>query len=262
MKYISIASGSKGNCHLVQKKDSCILIDAGLSGKATIDAINMHDIDTSKLKAIFITHEHSDHIKGAGIISRKFDIPIYATELTWDAMSNKIGNIKDEHIKIIENDDKVCIGDLEISSIPIKHDAADPVAYNVTDGKRVLSILTDLGIVTKKVFEFIKKSNAIVLESNHDINMLEAGPYSYELKRRIKSNFGHLSNDSAGDVGVHLVKNGVTNIMLAHLSEQNNMPILAYQSVLSILSEQGIKVGADVELCVLQQNSVSKKIAV
>ena len=262
MKYISIASGSKGNCHLVQKKDSCILIDAGLSGKATIDAINMHDIATSKLKAIFITHEHSDHIKGAGIISRKFDIPIYATELTWDAMSNKIGNIKNEHIKIIENADKVCIGDLEISSIPIKHDAADPVAYNVTDGKRLLSIITDLGVVTKKVFDFIKKSNAVVLESNHDINMLEAGPYSYELKRRIKSNFGHLSNDSAGDVGVDLVKNGVTNIMLAHLSEQNNMPILAYQSVLSILSEEGIKVGADVELCVLQQNSVSKKIAV
>ena len=186
MKYISIASGSKGNCHLVQKKDSCILIDAGLSGKATIDAINMHDIDTSKLKAIFITHEHSDHIKGAGIISRKFDIPIYATELTWDAMSNKIGNIKDEHIKIIENADKVCIGDLEISSIPIKHDAADPVAYNVTDGKRLLSIITDLGVVTKKVFDFIKKSNAVVLESNHDINMLEAGPYSYELKITIK----------------------------------------------------------------------------
>lgn len=262
MKYISIASGSKGNCNLVEKKDSCILIDAGLSGKATIDAINMHDIDTSKLKAIFITHEHSDHIKGAGIISRKFDIPIYATELTWDAMSNKIGNIKDEHIKIIENADKVCVGDLEISSIPIKHDAADPVAYNVTDGRRLLSIITDLGVVTKKVFDFIKKSNAVVLESNHDINMLEAGPYSYELKRRIKSNFGHLSNDSAGDVGVDLVKNGVTNIMLAHLSEQNNMPILAYQSVLSILSEEGIKVGADVELCVLQQNIVSKKIAV
>ena len=262
MKYISIASGSKGNCHLVQKKDSCILIDAGLSGKATIDAINMHDIDTSKLKAIFITHEHSDHIKGAGIISRKFDIPIYATELTWDAMSNKIGNIKDEHIKIIENADKVCIGDLEISSIPIKHDAVDPVAYNVTDGKRLLSIITDLGVVTKKVFDFIKKSNAVVLESNHDINMLEAGPYSYELKRRIKTIFGLLSNDSAGDVGVDLVKNGVTNIMLAHLSEQNNMPILAYQSVLSILSEEGIKVGADVELCVLQQNIVSKKIAV
>ncbi len=262
MKYISIASGSKGNCHLVQKKDNCILIDAGLSGKATIDAINMHDIDTSKIRAIFITHEHSDHIKGAGIISRKFDIPIYATELTWDAMSNKIGNIKEEHIKIIENADKVCVGDLEISSVPVKHDAADPVAYKVTDGKRVLSIITDLGLVTKKVFDFVKKSNAIVLESNHDINMLEAGPYSYELKRRIKSNFGHLSNDSAGVVGVDLVKSGVSNIMLAHLSEQNNMPILAYQSVLTILSEQDIKVGADVELCVLQQNSVSKKIAI
>ena len=156
----------------------------------------------------------------------------------------------------------VCIDDLEISSVPIKHDAADPVAYKVTDGKRVLSIITDLGLVTKKVFEFIKKSNAIVLESNHDINMLEAGPYSYELKRRIKSNFGHLSNDSAGEVGADLVKNGVSNIMLAHLSEQNNMPILAYQSVLSILTEQGIKVGTDVDLCVLQQNSVSKKIAI
>lgn len=262
MDYISIASGSKGNCHFLHKNDTSILIDAGLSGKTALDAMSQHDIDTKKIRAIFITHEHSDHIKGAGIISRKLDIPIYATELTWQAMERKIGKIKEEHIKIIESADKISIGDLEVSSVPIKHDANDPVAYKITDGSSVLSIITDLGIITKSVFDFIKKSNAVVLESNHDINMLDAGPYSYELKRRIKSNFGHLSNDSAGEVGVDLVKLGTTNIMLAHLSEQNNMPILAYQSVLAILQEQFIKVGSDLELSVLQQNSVSKKIVV
>lgn len=262
MNYISIASGSKGNCHFLEKNKTSILIDAGLSGKATIDAMNTHDIDTKNIKALFITHEHSDHIKGAGIISRKLDIPVYATELTWQAMEKKIGVVSEKNIKIIKNEDKICIDDLQVISVPIKHDASDPVAYKVTDGKKDVSIVTDLGIITQKVFDMMKKSHLVVLESNHDINMLDAGPYTYELKRRIKSNFGHLSNDSAGQVAVDLVKLGTSRILLAHLSEQNNMPLLAYQSVVSILQENGIKAGYDIDLSVLEQIKVSEKIAV
>ena len=262
MHYISIASGSKGNCHFLEKDTTSILIDAGLSGKATIDAMKMHDIDITNLKALFITHEHSDHIKGAGILSRKLDIPIYATELTWAAMEQKIGLIKEKNIKIIKNEDSIDVGDFNIVSVPINHDAKDPVAYKITDGKKNVSIVTDLGLITQKVFDMMKKSEIVVLESNHDINMLDAGPYTYELKRRIKSNFGHLSNESAGNVAVDLVTKGTQKILLAHLSEQNNMPLLAYQSVVSILQDNGIKVGSDLELSVLEQTIVSKKIAV
>lgn len=260
MQYISVASGSSGNCHFVQKKETKILIDAGLSCKNIVSSLEKHDIDLKDIDAIFITHEHTDHIKGAGIVSRKFDIPIYATSGTWEKMSNKIGNIKEKNIKIIKNTDNINIGNLEISSTPIKHDAQDPVAYKITDGKRIMSIVTDLGIITKSVFEFIKKSQVVVLEANHDINMLDAGPYTYELKRRVKSNLGHLSNESAGECAIEMVKNSTYKIMLAHLSRQNNIPILAYQSVLSMLMEKGIKVGSDVYLSVLDQDYTSEKI--
>ena len=262
MQYISVASGSSGNCHFLQEKNTKILIDAGLSGKSIIDSLAKHDIELNDIKAVFITHEHTDHIKGAGIISRKFDIPIYSTQGTWESMMHKIGNIKEHNIKIIKNMDDVFIGDLKISSIPINHDAADPVAYKITDGKKALSIVTDLGIVTKQLMNFIKECEVIILEANHDINMLDAGPYTYELKRRVKSNFGHLSNDSAGECAASLVKEKAYKIMLAHLSRQNNIPILAYQSVLSILSEHGIKVGCDVELSVLEQFTTSEKVTV
>lgn len=262
MHYISVASGSSGNCHFVEKNKTKILIDAGLSGKNIIDSLDNHDINTNDIDAIFITHEHTDHIKGAGIVSRKFDIPIYATQGTWEKMQTKLGNIKEKNIKIIKNTDNISIGDLQISSVPINHDAQDPVAYKITDGKRVMSIVTDLGIVTKEVFEFVKKSEVIVLEANHDINMLEAGPYTYELKRRVRSDFGHLSNDSAGMCAMKMVNECAYKILLAHLSRQNNIPILAYQSVFSILAENGIKVGSDVELCVLDPFSTSEKMCI
>lgn len=262
MQYISVASGSNGNCHFLQKNNTKILVDAGLSQKNIVSLLAEHDTYLKDINAIFITHEHTDHIKGAGVISRKFDIPIFATEATWENMTSKIGNISEKNTNIISNSDNISIGDLDISSISISHDASDPVAYKISDGKKTMSIITDLGIVTKKLIDFVKDCSVVVLEANHDINMLDAGPYPYELKRRVKSNFGHLSNDSAGNFATMMVKENVQKIMLAHLSRQNNMPILAYQSVVSALSEHGIKVGFDLELSVLEQYSTSERINV
>lgn len=185
MQYISVASGSNGNCHFLQKNNTKILVDAGLSQKNICELLAEHDTYLKDINAIFITHEHTDHIKGAGVISRKFDIPIFATEATWENMTSKIGNISEKNTNIISNSDNISVGDLNISSISINHDAKDPVAYKISDGKKTMSIITDLGIVTKKLIDFVKDCSVVVLEANHDINMLEAGPYPYELKEEL-----------------------------------------------------------------------------
>ena len=262
MQYISLASGSSGNCHYVFEKDTGILVDAGIALKNIKESLQSHDVDMQSIKAVLLTHEHTDHAKSAGAVSRKLDVPIFATQGTFDAMESKLGKVKEHNIKVIGSQDEFDIGDLHIKSHKISHDAKEPVAFRVFDADSSISFLTDLGIVKKDIMDFINKSNAVVLEANHDVNMLEAGPYPYELKRRIKSQYGHISNDIAGKVSCELVKNGTTRIMLAHLSMQNNMPVLAFQSVASILRKSNIQVGCDLELQVLEPFMPSEMIHV
>ena len=151
LKYCSIGSGSSGNCHFVSYKDTSILIDAGLSGKRIITGLDDIDADIEKIKGIFITHEHSDHIKGAGILSRKLDIPIFANVKTWCAMKDKLGNIKEEHMKVFENDKTYSIGDIGIKPFSIPHDSVDAVGYNLFSNNEKMSIATDIGCVTENI---------------------------------------------------------------------------------------------------------------
>lgn len=257
MKYISLSSGSCGNSHYIESNNTKILIDAGISGKKIIDNLNEHEKNLQNLNAILVTHEHTDHIQSVGIISRKYDVPIYATEKTWEKMQNQIGNIKEKNIFIIDKEKNFFIEDLEISSFSTVHDAADSVGFCVNSGKKRISIVTDLGVVTQEVFEKIKGSDIAVVESNYDDQMLSFCSYSPSLKKRIRSEYGHLSNDEAGYLSIALVKSGTKKLLLAHLSRESNLPQLAFQTVGSILTSHNIT-PKDVSLDVLLRGKVSK----
>ena len=258
LKYCSIGSGSSGNCHYVGYKDTNILVDAGLSGKRITTGLKDIEVDIDKVKGIFITHEHSDHIKGAGIISRKFDIPIFANIKTWRSMKDKIGDIKDINMKVFENDKTYSLGDIIIRPFSIPHDSEDAVGYNFYAGTNdKLSIATDIGQITENIRKHLYKSKLVVLESNYDPNMIMMGSYPYSLKRRVMSEEGHLSNEDAGKFCVELVKEGTERILLAHLSKENNFPELAYETSKGILAQNNIIVGQDLKLDVLSRNEVS-----
>ena len=214
-------------------------------------------ISPLEISAVLVTHEHIDHIKGVGVFSRRYNIPIYANEKTWNKMYESIGDIDERNIKIIKNYEEFEVGDIGIKSFEIPHDAADPVGYSFFYDNKKISVATDIGVLKKSLFSAIQKSDTVLLESNHDINMLNVGSYPIPLKQRIKSDVGHLSNDDAGKAAEFLVRMGTEKIMLGHLSKENNYPLLAFKTVENILSEVDIKVGKDVKLKVAGCDEIS-----
>lgn len=244
LRFCSLFSGSSGNCQLIKTEKTTILVDAGLSGKKIQQEIINIGEDPKKINAIFITHEHIDHIQGAGILSRRFDIPIYANEKTWEAMSPSIGEIKEHNIKIISSDAQV--GDLFVQSFDISHDSAHPVGYNVYHKNRKISIVTDTGCVNQNIIDSIKEADLLLIESNHDEDMVLIGPYPWTLKRRVLGDYGHMSNDTAGELITKVLKRGTEIVLLGHLSKENNFPQLAYKTVENILIENGLEVNPGV----------------
>jgi len=257
MWFCSLYSGSSGNCIYVGTGNANILIDAGLSGKNIVHALDEIGVSPKKIDALLITHEHSDHIRGAGVLSRMFNIPIYANNSTWEIMQGSIGKVKDENIKIIGIDEYFTVGDIDIKSYSTPHDAVNPVGYCFLNGGRKISIATDIGHVSENVLNNIKGSNLVLLESNHDVEMLKFGPYPYVLKRRILSDIGHLSNEDAGKAVLKFLEGDSMRVILGHLSKQNNYPELAYKTVQCVLEEEGIKIGSDVKLSMAQRENVS-----
>lgn len=258
MIFCSLYSGSSGNSIFVSSGKSKILIDAGMPGKKIDSALETIGQNAEGIKGIFVTHEHSDHIKGIGVMSRKYDIPIYANDKTWDAMKGSIGKIKEHNIKIIDRRSVTNIDDLSIKSFVIPHDAIAPVGYTIENKGKKVSVATDFGTFTEEIRDNIHDSDVILLESNHDVGMLKYGPYPYLLKRRILSEVGHLSNDDCGKAIVDISKNGpVKKILLGHLSKTNNNPDLAYQTVLSSIQESGMQQGKDIILAMAERNAPS-----
>ena len=258
MIFCSLYSGSSGNSIFVSSGKTNILVDAGLPGKRIDEALKSIDKETSSIDGIFITHEHSDHIKGVGVLSRKYDIPIYANDKTWSAMESSLGKIKEHNIKIMDRRSVVQIGDLEVKSFVIPHDAIAPCGYTISNNNKRVSVATDFGTFTDEIYSNIKDSNVILLESNHDVNMLKYGPYPYPLKRRILSEIGHLSNDDCGKAIIDIVKCGEgKNILLGHLSRTNNNPDLAFQTALSAIEEKGIIQGKDLILSLAKRDNPS-----
>ena len=249
MIFCSLYSGSSGNSIFVSENNTKILIDAGMPGKKIDEALKTIGQKAEELDGIFVTHEHSDHTKGVGVLSRKYDIPIFANDKTWSAMEKSIGKIKESNIRIIDRRSTVEIGGLSVKSFVIPHDAIAPVGYTIAGKNKLVSVATDLGIFTEEIYSNIKDSDSILLECNHDISMLKYGPYPYILKRRILSEVGHLSNDDCGKALVNIAKCGEgKKILLGHLSKTNNHPDLAYQTVLSIMEENGLIQGENIEV--------------
>ena len=258
LKYCSVGSGSSGNCHIITYKDTGILVDAGLVGKTITAGIKHAGFDIDKIRGIFITHEHSDHIKGAGIMSRKLNIPIYANLRTWCGMKDKIGNVKGENMVVFENDKTYSLGDIKIRPFSIPHDSEDAVGYNIYSDNQKMSIATDIGYITENIRRNLKGSKLVILESNYDPNMLMMGSYSYALKKRVMSEGGHLSNEEAASFCTELVEGGTESILLAHLSKENNFPELAYATSKNVLTNNQMEVGKDLLLDVLHRDRVSK----
>lgn len=243
MKFCSLYSGSSGNCLFVAHGATRLLVDAGLSGKKIEQGLASIDELPAQIDGILVTHEHRDHIHGVGVLSRRYDLPVYANAATWEAMAEDIGKIKGHNIRLFATGVPFDIGDLEIGTFSISHDAADPVGFTFDSGSHTIGIATDTGVVSSEVKAALSGRDLVVLESNHDTAMLETGPYPYYLKHRIASDVGHLSNDTAGDTAVALAESGVKQIVLAHLSHENNLPILAYQATQNFFKRAGISEG-------------------
>lgn len=262
MEFVALASGSKGNCTYIGTKNTKILIDVGMSGKAIINNMDKSGINPEEITAIFITHEHSDHIKGAGIFSRKFDVPIYATEKTWVEIAPKIGKIAQSNKQIVYRNESCLINELSITPFSIPHDAVDPMGYCVMREDDKITIVTDLGHIPNKIIPYLLNCDIILMEANHDEYMLENGSYPYDLKRRILSRVGHLSNIATGEFLSKVVTKRLRYIFLGHLSDDNNTPDLAYDTIERILLENGISIGEDLELIVAKQETCTKKVMI
>ncbi len=258
IKLCSLSSGSSGNCIYINNNGAGLLIDGGISCKSTFQNLRNAGECTSTIKALLITHEHSDHIKCAGVISRKLDIPIYANANTWEAMESSLGRVKSENIKIFETGKEFEIDGIRIKAYNIPHDAIEPVGFSFVMQDIKIGFATDLGYFSDEAMENLKGSDFVLLESNHDIEMLKAGSYPYFLKRRILGEKGHLSNEAAGHAAYELINAGAKQIMLGHLSRENNFPELAFETVKSVLEEKGISIGRDVDLNLAPRSTPSR----
>lgn len=238
-KFCSLFSGSTGNCSLIQSDNSKILVDAGESAKKISESLEKLDISPYEINGILITHEHSDHIKGIGTLSKKYNIPVYANVETWNAMPSQESKIDKENKKVFSFKE-FCIGDFLINPFSIPHDAANPCGFNIFYKDKKISIATDIGHIDNNIISCLSKSNFLLLEANYEPEILRCSSYPYSLKQRISGPNGHLSNNEAGKTISYLLNSGVNNVMLGHLSKENNFPELAYKTVVAQLIENNI----------------------
>lgn len=249
-------SSSSGNSIFVGSDKANILIDAGLTGSKIENALKSIGKKASDIDAILVTHEHIDHIKGVGVLSRKHDIPVYANAATWEEMQKKIGDVALKNVRIFDNND-FFVKDMCIEPFSIYHDAVDPVGYSVYSAGKKVSVLTDTGKITRELADKMVGSGIVLLESNHDIEMLKTGRYPYNLKMRILSSKGHLSNSDAAKAAVAMAVRGVRGVLLGHLSRENNTDELAYSMTYELLKQNGIIPGRDIAIKVADKDKVS-----
>lgn len=246
MIFCPLYSGSSGNALYVQYGETRLLVDAGKSGRVITEALQFIGVDPKKLDGILITHEHSDHIAGAGVLSRRYHLPIYATELTWQAMAEKLGPLPDGTRRVFDRESDFYLGQIGVVPFAIPHDAADPVGFRLYGGGSSVSIATDLGHFSRRVRDAVAGSDLVLLESNHDPDMLLHNEhYSARLKQRILSRHGHLCNQDCAEALVDLVQTGVRNVILGHLSGENNRPELALSVNETRVELEGIELGKD-----------------
>lgn len=258
VKFCPLFSGSSGNALFLKYKDTSVLIDAGLSKFRISDAMEKIGEKASDLNAIVITHEHIDHTGGIGVMSRGYDIPVYANTSTWKSMPKSIEKIENRNIRYFETGKKFTINDMELLPFQIPHDAADPCGFSIYMDTKKVTTVTDIGHITETILDSIKDSDLLLIESNHDTDMLINGIYPWPLKRRIKGDFGHLCNKDCGETLAKYIEYGVHNVVLGHLSAENNDPQLAYETVKECIEKCGYIIGRDMDLDIARREGSNK----
>lgn len=267
LTFIPLSSSSKGNCLFLSYNNTKILIDVGMTCKKVKERLASIGVNLCDIDGIFVTHHHTDHIAGLDVIYRNYNIPIYATEKTWQYIlrHNKIKDVKQSHINYVYTYEHIFLNDLFIKAFNVPHDACCTVGYSVfLNGKEgyKVSIATDFGCVTEEILDNLKDTNLLFLESNHDIEMLKNGKYPKDLKERVLGKRGHISNTTAGELISAIYHKDLDYIYLGHLSEDNNIPLIAYDTVCNILECNNILVNKDVCLKVADRTLISEKIKI
>lgn len=263
MRFMSIASGSSGNCIYVGSDSTHLLIDTGISKKRVEEGLKKVELSGKEVSAILITHEHLDHISGLGVFLRKYPVPVYSAYETIEEIKKtaSLGKIPLDCFVPINISNDLSIGDLKIKALETSHDAVHPLCYRVEDEKSSVAVVTDLGEYDENLIHHLQHLDGLLLESNHDIRMLETGPYPYYLKRRILGEKGHLSNESCGQFLNYLLHDNMKHIFLGHLSMHNNLEELANTSVrLEIDTGFCPYKGNDFQIEVAKRNSPSSLV--
>lgn len=265
MRLCSIASGSSGNCIYVGSDRTHLLVDTGISKKRIDEGLHSLGIKGEELTGILITHEHSDHIQGLGVFSRKYGIPVYGTRGTIRGIREykSLGKMPEGLLCEVRTDTDFVLGDLSIHPFAISHDAYEPSGYRISCGEKSVAVATDLGIYDSYTVENLSGLDAVLLEANHDIHMLEVGPYPYPLKRRVMGDKGHLSNELSGRLLCDILHDKLQHVILGHLSKENNYAELAYETVkLEVTIGDNPYKGDDIPITVARRDSVTETVTV
>lgn len=236
MRFASLGSGSAGNSMVIEQSDTRLLLDCGFGLKETISRLAKLEILPEQLTGVLITHEHDDHAKGAFKLAQKLNIPVWLSHGTRVMTERYLPKSGEVNVQEIDSHTPFSIGDLEVAPYPVPHDAREPTQFTFTDGQAKLGVLTDAGNATPHIVEVLSGCDALVLECNHDLSMLQTGPYSYALKKRVGGQLGHLDNDHAAALLAQLDTTKLKHIVAAHLSAKNNTPMLAKQALSAVLS--------------------------
>ncbi len=233
MEMFSIASSSSGNAVCIGAEGCHILVDAGITCKRINEGLEQYNLTLDDIDAILVTHEHSDHIHGIGVISRKYSIPIYTTVGTWEGILRykSLGRIDESLFHEVRYDETFSIGKMSIDPFKLSHDANEPVGYVVSFEDKKMAIATDLGVYDDYIVEKLSDVNAILLEANYDYHMLQVGSYEPWLKRRVHGEYGHLSNEMSGQLLCDIACDRLSYVLLGHMSKENNIPDLAYETI-------------------------------
>ena len=261
MKFVSLGSGSSGNCYFLCTAQTSILIDAGVGARTMRRYFRDLGMQMGGLDAVFITHDHADHIKAVATFANEFNIPLYTTEKVYHGITRNYavsGRIAPEKMRFLQKTVGVTVGDLTVTPFEVPHDSTDCVGYRVEHGGITFCLITDVGHATPTIEQEVARANYLVLEANHDEDMLNMGPYPAYLKGRIKSEQGHLSNKSAATLLAKHATPALHHVWLCHLSEENNHPELARKTVESILQSYGIQPGTDFKIEILKRKTPSE----
>ncbi len=263
-QFCSFASGSSGNCYMVKSDETVLLIDVGISGKKIIEGLTSQNLSVEQVKGILITHEHTDHVKSLKMMSKKASAArIYSSAGTLAQIMDKV---EGDRARAIGASERFAVGDISVTAFRLSHDAAEPVGFSLTHEGRQVTIVTDTGCISEEMFRHMVKADLLVLEANHEVNILKMGSYPYHLKRRILGEEGHLSNETAGECLCRILKmrqcqsHGETSelpsVLLAHLSRENNTPSQAYLTIRNILFEEDFYIDKDLKLEVAPRDEI------